>query len=339
MMSVTDLSQVGEARRAAGTLAADAGLDESERGTLAVIVTELATNLARHANQGVLALRVIGGPGACGIEALAIDKGPGISDLSRAMEDGYSTGGTAGKGLGAIQRMASEFDVTSAATGTVILARVWSAAGNRERKTRPRMEGAVCTPIAGERACGDGWLVMQTPTRTLAVIADGLGHGPEAARAADAALRMVRTHAQAGPAELIQLCHGALRPTRGAAMAIMEMRTDAEDIRFAGVGNIAGSIVTHTGTKSMASHNGTVGHSMYKVQEFSYPCPAEALVIMHSDGLMTRWRLDAYPGLVVRHPAVVAGVLHRDFIRGRDDATVLVTRAVPRADPAREFVT
>ncbi len=329
MMPVTDLSQVGEARRAAGSLATDAGLDEGERGTLAIIVTELATNLARHANHGVLALRVLGSAGACGIEALAIDKGPGIIDLARAMEDGYSSGGTAGEGLGAIKRMSAEFDVTSAATGTVMLARVWSAAGTRDQKLQSGTDGVVCTPITGERACGDGWLVVHSGKRTLAVVVDGLGHGPDAAKASDTALRMVRAHLNASPSELIHLCHGALRPTRGAAMAVVEIRTDLREARFAGVGNVAGSIATQSGAKSMASHNGTVGHSMYKVQEFSYPCPADALVLLHSDGLMTRWRLDAYPGLVMRHPALVAGVLHRDYLRGRDDATILVTRGVP----------
>jgi len=47
-------------------------------------------------------------------------------------------------------------------------------------------------------------------------------------------------------------------------------------------------------------------------------------LIMYSDGLQSRWNLQDYPGLVHRHPAVIASVLHRDFCRGRDDVTVLV---------------
>lgn len=329
MMPVTDVSQVGETRRAAVALAADAGLDEAARGTVALLVTELATNLARHANHGVIALRMLGEQGSGGIEALSIDKGPGIIDLARAMTDGYSSAGTAGKGLGAIQRMSSEFDVTSAPAGTVMLARVWSAAGDRLRRAQPRVEGVACTPITGERACGDAWVVIQGAERTLSVIADGLGHGPDAAKASEAAVRVARAHPQASPAELIRLAHGALRTTRGAAMAVAEIRRDERVVRFAGVGNVAGSIVSHDGTRSMASHNGTVGHSMYKVQEFTYPCTPESTVIMHSDGIMTRWRLDSYPGLSVRHPSLVAAVLYRDFLRGRDDATVLVTRGTP----------
>jgi anti-sigma regulatory factor (Ser/Thr protein kinase) len=329
MMAVTDQSRVGEARRSAAVLGAEAGLDETERGTLAVIVTELATNLARYAREGVLVLRTIGAPGRCGVELLALDRGPGILDLNKAMTDGYSSGGTAGKGLGAVQRMASEFDVTSSPGGTALLARVWSAAGARARATEARTDGVVCTPIHGERACGDGWLVVQGDSRTLAVVVDGLGHGIDAAKAADEALRIVREHIDAAPATIIQAAHGALRATRGAAMAVADLRPASGEVRFAGVGNIAGSIVSCDGTKSMASHNGTVGHTMSKVQEFTYAYPPDACVIMHSDGIMTRWRIDSYPGLQLRHPALIAGVLHRDFLRGRDDATVLALRTRP----------
>jgi hypothetical protein len=77
----------------------------------------------------------------------------------------------------------------------------------------------------------------------------------------------------------------------------------------------------------MVSHNGIVGHQMPRVREFEYPCPPDALVILTSDGLQTRWRLDAYPGLEAAHPALVAATLWRDHTRGRDDATALVLRA------------
>ncbi len=326
MVAVTDLSQVGEARRTSAGLAAQAGLSETERGTLALLVTELATNLARYAQAGVLAMRCIGAPEQGGVEVLSLDKGPGIRDLGRAMSDGYSSGGSAGEGLGAVQRMAGEFDVTTSDSGTVLLARVWSANAVRIRASQALADGVVCTPIQGEFVCGDGWFVQHRDERSLIVLVDGLGHGIEAARAADTALRIVRENPESSPTLLVQLCHAAMRATRGAAMAVADLRRDLREVRFAGVGNIAGSIIGSAGTKSMASHNGTVGHTMAKVQEFTYPWPPDACVILHSDGIMTRWRLDTYPGLHARHPSLIAGVLHRDFIRGRDDATVVVVR-------------
>ena len=108
---IRDMSQVGEARRAAEALAADARLGDSERGTLAIIVTEAATNLARHARAGRLCLTPIGDAEGKGIEVITLDEGPGISNVGRALEDGFSTGGTSGHGLGAMRRMASEFDI------------------------------------------------------------------------------------------------------------------------------------------------------------------------------------------------------------------------------------
>lgn len=334
LIVVTETSQVGEARRRAAMLAAEAGLSETEGGSLAIVVTEIATNLARHAQGGVLTLRRIGTTGAGGVEVLALDKGPGISDLGRAMSDGFSTGGTSGHGLGAIQRMASEFDITSSSAGTALLARVWSVSGARARAAQPMTDGAVCTPIQGETACGDGWLVRHDAHRTLLAVVDGLGHGPEAAKAADTALRVISDHSGQAPAALIQLVHAALRATRGAAIGIATLHRESRSITFAGVGNIAGSIIGAVSTKSMASYNGTVGHTMHKVQEFTYAWAPDASVILHSDGIQTRWRLDTYPGLHARHPALIAGVLHRDFIRGRDDATVLVVRQRPLQPPA-----
>jgi hypothetical protein len=76
----------------------------------------------------------------------------------------------------------------------------------------------------------------------------------------------------------------------------------------------------------MASHNGTVGHMMRKVQEFSYDWTSDAALVMHSDGINTRWRADTYPGLLVRDPALFSGGLFRDAARGRDDACVLTVR-------------
>ena len=322
---IVEQSQVGEARRSAMVLAERAGLGETERGSLAIIVTEAATNLAKHATSGLLALRIVGTPPRGGVEVLALDKGPGIRDLTRAMSDGFSTGGTSGHGLGAIRRMATEFDLFSGSHGTALLARLWPAAASASSATAT-LDGVVCVPVATETASGDGWAILHAPQRTMVVVVDGLGHGVEAAKASDAALRVAREHGGWPPARIIEEAHGALRVTRGAAIGIAEIAMGEQVVRYAGVGNISGVIASVQGTRSMASHNGTVGHVMHRVQEFTYPWSRGACLIMHSDGIMTRWRLDAYPGLVGRHPGLVAGVLYRDFTRGRDDATVVAVR-------------
>jgi anti-sigma regulatory factor (Ser/Thr protein kinase) len=340
---VDDASQVGEVRRAAATLAGEAGLGEAERGTLAVVVTELATNLAAHATGGRVLLRAIGEPGAGGVEALAIDDGPGIANPERAQEDGYSTAGTAGKGLGAIARMADEFDLYSRAgvgpgIGTTLVARVWSA-GARAAAARTTHDpttttsalpalrtGVVCVPVAGETACGDAWLVIPRGDVLLVVVVDGLGHGDSAAVAADEAARAIRASRETSPSALVHAAHGPLRATRGAALAVAAIQPDRGTLAFAGIGNISAAVHTVDGARSLASHNGTVGHAMRTVQEFTYEWPARATLVMHSDGINTRWRLDGYPGLLHYDPSLLAATLYRDAARGRDDATVVAVR-------------
>jgi hypothetical protein len=120
--------------------------------------------------------------------------------------------------------------------------------------------------------------------------------------------------------------HGPLRATRGASLAIAELHFGSKTVRYAGVGNIAGTILHGELSHSMVSHNGIVGHELHSVVEFQYQWDPGRTMVLHSDGLQTRWKIDAYPGLIVRHPALIAGVLYRDFHRGRDDATVVVAR-------------
>ena len=329
---VHDRTQIGEARRAALALSAQLGLTEQERANVAIVVTEVAANLAIHGREGLVLLRSLGGVGAPGLEVVAVDRGPGIRDVPRALADGYSTAGTSGHGLGAIQRIASEFDIFSSVdSGTALVARIWSGAGSTARTARTLLVGAVCVPVTGEIACGDGWLVCDDARATLVMVVDGLGHGADAAFAASEAARIVREHPSAPPAEIVQAAHGALRATRGAALAVATIDRESPLVRYAGVGNISASIVSDGGVRNLASHNGIVGHQMHKVQEFTYPWPTRATLVMHSDGLSARWRLDAYPGLVLRDPALIAGVLFRDFARGRDDATTVAVRdARPR---------
>ncbi|MBO0726304.1 MAG: SpoIIE family protein phosphatase, partial [Blastocatellia bacterium] len=185
--------------------------------------------------------------------------------------------------------------------------------------------GAVCLPKPGEVACGDDWAVEWRAGHCVVLVADGLGHGADAAAAAMAAVNTLRTHPNLAPAALIEFAHGALRSTRGAALAVADIDL-AQEVRYAGIGNIAGMILASGGARHMVSHAGIVGHEARKIQEFAYPWTQDSLLVMHSDGLATHWNLDQYPGLVGRRPSLIAGVLYRDFTRGRDDVTVVVAK-------------
>ncbi len=190
----------------------------------------------------------------------------------------------------------------------------------------PIQVGIVNVAMPGQSVCGDGWRTQWLNGRWRALVADGLGHGLFAEEAAQEAVRVFEQNADQPIIEVMHRLHGALRKTRGAAAAIVNFNPSQGDIGFAGVGNISAMLLAPGTSRSMVSHNGTLGAEMRRVQEFVYPWPANALLLMHSDGLATHWKLDQYPGLLQRHPAVIAGVLYRDFKRNRDDVTVLCAR-------------
>jgi anti-sigma regulatory factor (Ser/Thr protein kinase) len=326
-LEVGDTSGIGEARRVADTLARTVGLGDTDAGRMALIVTEAATNMVKHGGGGEFLLRSVRGEGAGGLDMLALDRGPGIADMPAALRDGFSSAGTPGNGLGAIARVASIFDIYSRpGAGTVLFARVWAAP--IPAATNGISFGAINVPYPGETVSGDSWAISGGGNRLVLMVADGLGHGPGANQAAQAAAATFQARAVDSPAAILGHIHQALRPTRGAAVALAEIDRERRLVHFAGLGNIAGTIIADGTMRSVVSHHGTVGHDARRIQEFTYPWPAGASLVLHSDGLTSRWTLDAYPGLLERHPMLIAALLYRDFRRGRDDATVLVLREV-----------
>jgi anti-sigma regulatory factor (Ser/Thr protein kinase) len=318
---VEDPSQVGEARRRASAVAREARFDETLAGKVSLIATELATNLVKHARGGTLLLQALGSPGHFAVEVLALDSGPGM-EVDRALNDGYSTSGSPGTGLGAVRRLANEFDAWSVrGQGVAVVARVWAAPPEF-----PLALGGVCQPYPGETACGDAWAVRPSGRAVQVLVVDGLGHGPIAARAAQAAVAEFVARDQATPERAVHAIHGALRSTRGAALAVAGVDLGAHALRFAGIGNVAGSLDSGGKPRGLVSHNGIAGHEARKIQEFTVAWERPALLVLHSDGLTSQWRLDRYAGLTARHPALVAGLLFRDHRRRTDDCTVVVLK-------------
>jgi hypothetical protein len=260
------------------------------------------------------------------VRILGLDKGPGIRDLTTALRDGYSTAGTGGNGLGAIKRLSSAFDIyTAPGVGTAVLAEFWPRKKSSEHLS-PIDIGVVSVPIKGEDICGDGWGVRKSSDSMMLMVVDGLGHGILASEAAREAERIFAVTRSDSPTPILQDSHDALKKTRGAAMAIASLDVERRLVSFAGVGNIGSSIVTPSSGRGMASHNGTVGHQLHRIQEFTFPWNADSLLVMHSDGLKSSWDLKLYPGIWSKHPALIAGLLYRDFTRERDDVTVLVAK-------------
>jgi anti-sigma regulatory factor (Ser/Thr protein kinase) len=316
-----DQASTGEARRAAQRLAAALGMDDVATEEAAIIVTEAARNAVVHGGGGELLLSGESHDQTKWLDIVAVDKGAGIADLSRAMRDGFSTGSTPGTGLGAIRRLADVSDIFSNSKGTAVFARVGA---NRGRNHVLDVAG-FAIPIDGEKVCGDAMAWVESHDRLAVILADGLGHGPLAADASDEAVHIFREHSSLAPGEILARVHDSLRKTRGAAVAIAEVRPLSGTLKYAGVGNISGIVMSAGGLgRNLVSHNGTVGHIVPRIQEFTTEWPRDGRLVMYSDGLLSKWSLSTYPGLVNRPAAVVAAILLRDFRRGRDDCSVFV---------------
>jgi anti-sigma regulatory factor (Ser/Thr protein kinase) len=322
---ISEPSEVTGARREAAALAKSMGFSEEDAGRAAIVVTELGTNILKHAGHGeILAGASLTSARSC-FEIVALDQGSGM-DVDKCLQDGFSTAGSQGTGLGAIRRQATTFDVWSVADrGTAIHVRLCPGRAAYEQRDKTNWAGVV-RALRGEEVSGDAVAVRETGQYFTALVSDGLGHGTFAAEAsALAAGVFARTTAQEADT-LVEAVHAALKSTRGAAIAIATCAISNRLVTYSGMGNIAGALVSGQSVRKMTSMNGTAGVVARRVHAFQYPYQSETLLIMHSDGLSGSWTLDKYPGLAQREPMLIAAVLYRDYGKDRDDACVLVAR-------------
>jgi hypothetical protein len=359
---IRDPGEIPYASRCIGAIAALLGFSQTRIDHVSVIATECSTNLLLHANGGQLlvcplmdsaGLHPSGARGA-GIEILSIENSFHMSGATPIQLAAGRTAAIPEHGMSAIQRHADEFDIWSPpASGAVQRIAIWSGVPPEDPATSPvpdavRVEyGAISVALRGQDVCGDAWTCTQGAEGFTAMVADGLGHGLLAQSAALAAIGSLAPDRGAALRDLVSGAHHALRPTVGAALGVARLppraissgagsmgggfeprRTNfsADRVaRFCGIGNVAASVWEHARQQHLVSHAGVVGHTVRKTQEFEAAWSPDALLVMHSDGLNTRWDLARYPGLSVRHPSVIAAVLYRDHAR-EDDVTVFVAR-------------
>ncbi len=327
---MTEASQVGDARRRAARLADSLNFDEVAAGRLALVVTELASNLTRHARDGTLLIGAHRGEHGVSVELVSLDHGPGMGNVDAFLTDGMSTGGTPGTGLGAVRRLSNQFLVFSKlALGTIVVARVAADSRAGPFLTDPARKvshGGIAVALTGETVSGDAWSYGPTERGAALIVADGLGHGPEAAAASDEAARVFDRAPSAGPRQHLAAAHAALRGTRGAALAVAEIDLATRRLAYGAVGNISARLITGVQDRSLLSQHGTIGLRARHFEEIGYDVPLHALLVMHSDGIVSRWSLREAPELLSCEAIVIAAFLIRDHLRGRDDATVAVVR-------------
>lgn len=321
-------SAASAVRRGAERVGGLLHLDAPTVADLAIVAAELASNLFKHAEDGVLLLRVVRAHERAGVEMVAIDSGPGMADLIGSSRDGHSTVGTLGIGLGSIARQASWYDAHSVyGRGTVMAVQLWP-----DRPPPPTWAAGLTRPLTGETVSGDGFAARRADGRHQLLVCDGLGHGPLAAAASQAAVRAFLHAPSLPPAGVVEHLHGAISHTRGAALAVAEVDAENQQVYYAGLGNISGTIVAPGRRAGLVCTPGIAGHQRRTIREYTYAFPPDAVLVMHSDGVIDRWQLDDYPGLSRRSPLVQAATLLRDAGVRRDDACVVVARTPDPVD-------
>ncbi|GGW71016.1 hypothetical protein GCM10010503_55510 [Streptomyces lucensis JCM 4490] len=331
---VHDSTRVRDARTAAREACAHAGLAPSRAADAELVATELATNLLKHAGGGLMVVNLVpradGGAGTS-VQIFSLDHGPGIADVDIAFRDGYTTADVSlGAGLGSCRRSANAFHLYSApGRGTVATARMDPDPARDGAAPAHLPVGGITLALARAEQCGDAWSGVRSGSLLTLLLADGLGHGPKAAHAAGAAVAELRGVAHLPPEDILRRLHTVLRPTRGAAVAVAQVDTERAELQFAGVGNIGARSLSGDTWTSLISHPGIVGaYFPANVPVRRLPWHRDSLLVLHSDGLPSRWTPPEDPRLLAHDPSVVAATILRDAGSParpvRDDTSVAV---------------
>ena len=279
-IAVVDAGAVGSVRRAATGLAETVQLPAGKIADLAIVASELAGNLYRHATDGVALVRITRRGGVAGVEIVALDRGPGMADIMTSAQDGHSTSGTLGIGLGAVTRQANEFEAYSRlGPGTVIVATIWPDV-TPDAVLAGHLVAGISRPMAGEQVTGDGYSVRESGDLLQVMLCDGLGHGPLAATAAQAAISAFHEAPPGGPGAMVEHIHRALNHTRGAVVTVANLDPQRGVVRFSGLGNVSGCVVDGSKRRMMSAQPGFAGHQRPKVRELEIAYPAGSVLVV-----------------------------------------------------------
>lgn len=326
-IEVRHSSDVGAARRAVRAAAEALGFEAKAAEEVALAMTELATNLLKHAWSGKLTLRPLAVGKRVGLEIESQDRGPGIVNVEQVIADGFSTAGSRGTGLGAVNRLMDELQIDSGpGRGTRILCRKWRRVHTASVGTRPLAFGVATRPRPGYEQNGDAFVLRQWEESALVGVIDGLGHGQFAHQAAERARRYVESHYDSPLAQLFLGVGRACRETRGVVMALARFDWGQGKVAFASVGNIEVRIFPRSGRFAFLRQRGILGLNAPSVTVAEHSWAPADVMVLHSDGLHTHWSWGDFPGLAKQPAGEMARRLLRALARDQDDATVLVVR-------------
>lgn len=322
---VTDRSYLALIKKDIHALALQLQFTASQVAEIDIVVAELTSNLLKYGKEGQLLVKIIAEPHLSGIELLSIDKGPGMSDVNRMLEDGVSTGNTLGQGLGAIKRLSDVFQVyTVKGWGTIVLSRIWHKQPARQKRALAEIHSVV-VPKPGETECGDIAACKHTPHSVSLLLGDGLGHGAEAARVAARAVTAFQECNEASPAETIRYIHQEVRKTRGLVATVATFNFSSRSWLICGIGNITCRVGAEQQFRNCLPYNGIIGMNIpSSINDQTIPWTQGQQILLYSDGLKSRLELYKNPAIYKHDAAILAAALYKDYARQTDDMSVVV---------------
>lgn len=331
---IQEEQQLVKVRHEIEELANEIGFSEKEIGEISIVVTELAENLIKHkAIKGKLIYSPITSEKRKGIEIMSVDEGPGIANIEAVLEDGFSTAGSLGIGLGAVKRLMNEFTINSnsqkdsvGGLGTRIVTRKFlPVARELEKMDKTFTRYSVFSKCkADEKYNGDSYFLYHFEDKTIIAVIDGLGSGRMAFEASLKARQFIADNYHAPLEEIIQGIHQSLRLTRGVAISIALINDTANTLEYVGIGNVLGRVYNSPKPINLVNYNGTLGIALQRFKVFSYPWQVGNILILTTDGISTKYNFDKDPSLLKQHPIIIANAIFRDFSKTHDDATILV---------------
>ncbi|WP_378954468.1 ATP-binding protein [Pelosinus sp. sgz500959] len=315
---------VGTARRQITEFSLPVSFSDLELAQLAIIITEMATNLVRHTiHGGVIQCEMM--PDHQGLVLEAIDDGPGIASDISALSDGVSTqGGSMGGGLGAIQRLSDSFNLTTNDIGTKV--RITKLA---QEKENPRLTVGVCSrPYPGFDVNGDGFYVCSGGVRSVIAVYDALGHGKEAYDTATLMYKCLQELHGLELSDIVNIAHKRLLYSRGVALWLGAVYHNDNRLSYISLGNVEARLITNNHSQTLLNQNGTVGGHMpkHKINEISW-MPGSVLSLA-TDGISSRWQVEDYPEIVGNNSNRVCQRLLKEWGRNTDDATIMIVRDI-----------
>jgi len=328
-MEVEDRSHLAFIKRKVNADLADFGITPLQAATVDLVISELATNIIKHAGFGKVLYRISQKGGEVVFEIYSLDNGPGSDSILKKMQDGVSTSNTLGHGLGSIRRLSQNFQIYSVRDwGTVVYSQIVVSGPKLLENKKAKVDmGAIQVCYPGEKICGDAYAVRKVDKGYLIFVGDGLGHGFNAHHAVELALEVFDSTTSLDPVTILTDMNRHVKTSRGLVASVIYLNMTDAKMLVCGVGNISVRVLNGLSYKSLSSYNGIVGANFPRtIVNSTYDIAKYDILVVNSDGIQTKWSLNAMPSILKYEANIIASSIYKSFARGNDDMTVFVAK-------------